>query len=85
MVSLYLIPFSSSSWHSPVHSHWEKITPKMSDMPKGWLEDDLSSGLDPIHLFPNCEYLFISIPFILLIHSYSLYSEPFRGQGCMGI
>ena len=30
-------------------------------MPDGWLDVDLSSGLNPEHLWPDCEFSFINL------------------------
>ena len=42
-----------------VSSEWDGTAEKISDMPQGWLDVDLSAGLRDQHLYPNCEYDYI--------------------------
>lgn len=37
---------------------WVQTFPNFEDMPKGWLEEDLSAGLGDKHLFPNGKVFF---------------------------
>lgn len=38
---------------------WVQTFPNFEDMPKGWLEEDLSAGLGDKHLFPNGKVFFL--------------------------
>ena len=44
-----------------------RTVPAMIEMPDGWPHIGLSSGLDAVHMYPDCEFLFLSFQFRFLL------------------
>jgi len=50
-----------------VRLRWVRTVPAMTEMPDGWPHIGLSSGLDAVHMYPDCEFLFLSFQFRFLL------------------